>query len=311
MTPGREWNFVDTVEAVAQASPWMGGPAAAEAFIARGEPRAGAPPRDVALWFAGSMFPHFGPANDPSGRVAAFHAVFGTHTMRTVRGVAGPGGETADWDGLGRVVLANTMHESQKWKAFPFETWAVRSVVCLDPMGWAGGWAARYIALLALGCVPLNSRPSAVALPLDGHPAVDWSAFTLPWPSPHGANFSASLQTVLRSVLPSTTDAADRANDAAAAAGGGGSGATSAPAEAAAAGAAAAAARLSALRAAGRQVYTRFLWTSVNPVAGEMARIIRMDGGQADGGEEEAPPDAWATLLDILGWRADGWASGG
>lgn len=269
MTPGREWNFVDSAKDTADLSPWLGGEPAAAAFIATGASRPGAPRRDVSLWFAGSLMLSERPESDASGRMAAFAAVLGAAAAR-----AGAGGEVADWAGLGRVSLTNTLHASAKGKTYPFERWAARSTVCLDPMGWAGGWAARYIALLAFGCVPLNSRPAAVALPFEEHPAVDWAAFALTWPSPHGENYSATLAEVLGGVL----------------------------AREGAAGAAAAA-RLRALRAAGREAYTRFLWTSVNPVADEMARYIRLGGGHADGGEEEAPPDAWETLMELLGWR--------
>ena len=99
-----------------------------------------------------------------------------------------------------------------------------------------------------------------MALAFEEHPEVDWGSFALHARSPLGVHWNETLRGVVGGAL------------------GGDGGA------------------LRALRAEGGKVWTRFLWTSVNPVAAEFGRRIAEAAG-------ETPPDAWDTLMDILAWR--------
>ena len=83
MTPGREWNWVDSMEAVTARSPWLGSTVEAEAFVNAGASRPGAPERDISLWFAGSVVLPLPPGSDDRyGRSASFWAALPTEELR-------------------------------------------------------------------------------------------------------------------------------------------------------------------------------------------------------------------------------------
>jgi len=247
MTPGRDWNYHETMEELIQTSPWLGGEAVARTFIETGV-RTGAPPRDVSLFFAGGVHPSE-PKYDISGRASAFYAVFGNRTA---------GGTVENWKGIGNISLFNSKLNKN---TYPIETWVGRSVLCLDPLGTWGGHASRYISLLALGCIPLNTRPLAYALPLEEHESVNWNLFTVKWPIPHGDNYAKDFIAVLTNTVTLMGEA-----------------------------------RLQSLRYEAWRVYSRFLWTSVNPATHQLAAAIQTSAGAK-------LPDAWDTLVDILQGR--------
>jgi hypothetical protein len=141
------------------------------------------------------------PGGDETGRAAA---------LKVFRGEPG-------------MELLNTATAPKGDKSTTFEAWAPRSTFCLDPMGTHGGWAARVTPALFYGCVPLDTRPAAVARIFEEHPDVNWADFAVQVPAPLGAEYAA----VLRSALE----------------------------EAGAPG------PLRARRAAARDVWRRFLWT--------------------------------------------------
>ena len=218
-TPGRDWD-PDRSRAT-KLSPWLASGEEEQAFVERGTPRDGAPRRDVLLWFAGALAAGLNPETDRSGRAAVF-AAFGSPDARD------------DARPPLKLEVLDTLRAPRGDKSTTFEDWAPRSLFCLDAMGTHGGWAARVVALLYYGCVPLNTRPADVALIFDEHPAVDWALFSVAAPSPLGPDYNDTLRAAL---------AAARA-----------------PAE------------LKQRRAAARLVFTRFLWSSLSPggdVAGE------------------------------------------
>jgi hypothetical protein len=219
LTPGREWN--PDVGRATKLSPWLGTGEEEQAFIEFQTPRDGAPRRDVLLWFAGALAQGTSPASDIFGRAAPF-AAFG-----------GPDARDDAQPPL-QLQLLDTLSAPKGDKSATFEDWAPRSLFCLDPMGTHGGWAARIVALLYYGCIPLNTRPESVALVFEEHPAVDWRLFAVHAPSPMGLAYNATLRAAL---AEARTPAA-----------------------------------LKQRRAAARLVYSRFLWSSLahgGAVAGE------------------------------------------
>ena len=219
LTPGREWN--PDVARAQRLSPWLGSGVEEQAFIEAQTPRDGAPRRDVLLWFAGALGQGTAPETDRFGRAAPF-AAFG-----------GPDARDDAQPPL-QLQMLDTLHAAKGDKSATFEDWAPRALFCLDPMGTHGGWAARIVALLYYGCIPLNTRPESVALVFEEHPAVDWRSFAVHVPSPMGVDYNATLRSAL---------AAARTPGA-----------------------------LRQRRAAARLVYTRMIWSSLahgGAVAGE------------------------------------------
>jgi hypothetical protein len=174
MTPGRDWD--PHVGVASSLSPWLGSAPEADAFVASGAPRAGAPRRNVTLWFAGAAVETSGqPGGDATGRAAPLAALRGQ-----------PGME-----------LLNTANSAAGDKSTTFEAWAPLSVFCLDPMGTHGGWAARVTPALYYGCIPLDTRPADVARIFDEHPEVLWPDFAVQVPAPLGAAYAERLRSAL------------------------------------------------------------------------------------------------------------------
>jgi len=192
------------------------------------------------------------PSWDAFGRSAAFSAVFGEHAA------AAGGGEARGWAGLGeRTVVVNTLSPAFSKVRQSFEESAPLATFCLDPTGWTGGWAARFVPALAFGCVPVNTRPRRVALAFEEHADVRWRRFAVRVPAPLGPSYNHTFTS--RLVGAAQPDA------------------------------------LSALRGEAGRVWTRVLGTSVSPLAADMGGAIRARLGDA--------PDAWQTLMEILGAR--------
>ena len=221
LTPGRDWE--PDVARAKRLSPWLASGDEEQAFLEAQLPRDGAPRRDTLLWFAGALSQGSASqaATDRTGRAAPFAAFAGADARDNARPALG-------------LQLLDTLSAPAGDKSTSFEDWAPRSLFCLDPMGTHEGWAARVVALLYYGCIPLNTRPSNVALIFDEHPGVDWSLFSVAVPAPMGAAFNATLRAALAEAR--------------------------------------APAALKQRRASARTVYPRFLWSSLaagGSVAGE------------------------------------------